>query len=154
MNRCDVAHRGRVHGSVCASLHLPLEVSVRKFQIWMLAGALVAMSTGRAMAQRRLAGRVTAATGEPLAAATVTVQGMPTGVTTGEDGRFQFGNVGDGSKVLTVRHFGYKRAVVTVTATQNEVNVALEKDVLQLESVVITGAATSVSSSNAAQAIT
>ncbi len=127
---------------------------MRKFSVSALACALLAIAASSASAQRRLTGRVTATTGEPVPSATVTVQGMTIGATTGADGRFTLANVGDGSKVVNVRRIGYKPATITVPATQNEVNVQLEKDVLQLESVVITGAATSVSSENAAQAIT
>lgn len=127
---------------------------MRKFHVLALAGAFLALATSAASAQRRLTGRVTATTGQALPGATITVQGSPVVTTSGEDGKFTIANAGDGSKVVIVRHIGYKRAVVTVPATSNEVNVSLEKDVLELEQVVVTGAATSVSSANAAQAIT
>jgi TonB-dependent starch-binding outer membrane protein SusC len=127
---------------------------VRKLYTLALAGAVLALGASSAAAQRRLTGRVLATTGEPLVSAAVTVQGTPLTVVSGEDGRFAFRDVGEGPKVLVVRRIGYKRTSVTVPATQNDVEVKLEKDVLELEQVVITGAATSVSSANVAQAVT
>ena len=126
---------------------------MRKLYACTMAGALLALVTTGAAAQRRLTGRVTATTGEALVSAAVTVQGTPLTAISGEDGRFTFRDVGEGAKVLVVRRIGYKRTSVTVPATQNDVEVKLEKDVLELEQVVITGAATSVSSANVAQAV-
>jgi len=118
-----------------------------------LVSALLALTTASASAQRRLTGRVTASTGEAIVRASVTVQGTTLTTTTGDDGRFTLSGVTDGSKVLIVRHIGFKRATVTVPATQNDVEIKMEKDVLQLQEVVVTGVATSVSRENAAQAI-
>jgi TonB-linked SusC/RagA family outer membrane protein len=120
-----------------------------------VAGALCLAVATSAFAQqvRRITGRVTATTGEPIARALVNVQGSPTGTYTADDGRFTIANAGEGAKVLTVRHFGFKRATVNVAAGQNDVTVQLEKDALELESVVVTGTATTVSSANAAQAV-
>ena len=119
-----------------------------------LAGALLALITTSASAQRTLTGRVTATTGEPIARASVTVQGARTGASTDDDGHFVLPDVGDGTKALIVARIGFKRATVTVSATQNEVDVKLEKDVLPLDEIVVTGIATSVSRANVAQAIT
>ena len=127
---------------------------MRKFYVFALTGAFLALAASTASAQRRLTGRVTSTTGEPLASAAVTVQGTPFTAFSGEDGRFVLANVGEGAKVLVVRRIGYKRTNVAVPATQNDVEVKIEKDVLQLEKVVITGAVTSVSSANAAQSVT
>lgn len=121
--------------------------------MYTLVGALLTLITTSASAQRSVTGRVTATTGEPIARASVAVQGTSIIAATNDDGRFVLPNVGSGSKVLTVRRIGFKRATVPITATQNDVDVKLEKDVLQLEEVVITGVATSVRRENAAQAI-
>lgn len=120
----------------------------------MLTGALLALVTASASAQRRLTGRVIATTGEPLASATVTVEGSSFSAMTGIDGRFALPSIGEGSKVLIVRRIGFKRTKAAIAATQSDVEVKLEKDVLELEQVVITGAATAVSSANLAQTVT
>ena len=127
---------------------------MRKFHLLALAGAFVALFSSSASAQRRLTGRVTSTTGQPVASAAVTVQGTPFTVYSGDDGRFVFADAGEGAKTLVVRHIGYKRVSVGVPAGMNDIDVKIEKDVLELEKVVITGAATSVSSANAAQSVT
>jgi TonB-linked SusC/RagA family outer membrane protein len=127
---------------------------VRKLYLFALTGALLALATSSASAQRRVTGRVTSNTGQPLSGAAVTVQGTPFTAYSGDDGRFTIADAGEGAKVLVARHIGYKRTTVPLPAGQNEINIQIEKDVLELERVVITGAATSVSSANAAQSVT
>ena len=125
---------------------------MRKFHLWMMVGALLATAASTASAQRRLTGRVTATTGEALANASVTVQGTTTGTYTTNDGTYAL-NVKDGPLSLVVRRIGYRRQVIPVTGNQSEVNVQLERDVLELEHVVVTGTATTVSSINSANAV-
>jgi TonB-linked SusC/RagA family outer membrane protein len=127
---------------------------VRKFHILAVAGALLALASTGASAQRRVTGRVTSNTGQPVSGAAVTVQGTPFTAYSGDDGRFTIADAGQGAKVLVARHIGYKRTSVPLAAGQNEIDIQIEKDVLELERVVITGAATSVSSANAAQSVT
>jgi TonB-dependent starch-binding outer membrane protein SusC len=117
--------------------------------------ALVALcATSVEAQQRRITGRVTAeGSGEPLAAASVTVSGTTLGAYTGEQGNFTI--LAPVTQVtLRVRRIGYQQKAVVVPAEQSEVNVTLERDVLQLETQVVTGAATSVSSVNAANDVT
>src|SRR5207248_266664 len=52
------------------------------------------------------------------------------------------------------RRIGYHRNTVSLSAAQDQVEVRLEKDILQLETQVVTGQATSVSSRNVANAVT
>lgn len=127
---------------------------MRKFQTYALVGALLALATTSASAQRRVTGRVLSTSGEALVGALVSVQGTPFTVQTGEDGRFVLANVSEGDHVLLARRLGYKRISVALPASQSEIDIKLEKDVLEIEKVVITGAATSVSSANAAQSVT
>jgi TonB-linked SusC/RagA family outer membrane protein len=54
---------------------------------------------------------------------------------------------------LLIRRIGYKRYLLTVPASQNTVEAPLERDVLELEEVVVTGVATGVSRQNLANAI-
>ena len=129
---------------------------MRKFNVLviaLLAGALFG-SDASAQEQRRITGRVTATgTGEALANAAVNVVGTAIGTYTAEDGSFQL-LVPQGDVSVLVRRVGYKRNTTRVLAGQSQLAVALERDVLQLEAQVITGTTTTVSSVNAANAVT
>ncbi|GLC25722.1 SusC/RagA family TonB-linked outer membrane protein [Roseisolibacter agri] len=104
-------------------------------------------------AQRRVTGVVTVAgSGEPLGAVTVQVVGTTTGTLTGDDGRFAL-QAPNGTSTLRVRRIGYQARTVVLAPGQSEISVALERDVLQLETAVVTGTATSVSRLNAANAV-
>lgn len=103
-----------------------------------------------AQAQRRVTGRVTTqGGGEPLAGASVQVVGTQIGQYSDEQGRFSI-LVPAGPQQLRVRRIGYRAQVVPVAAEQTELDVALVRDVLQLEAQVVTGAATSVARQNVA----
>ncbi|MFL5608999.1 MAG: SusC/RagA family TonB-linked outer membrane protein [Gemmatimonadaceae bacterium] len=115
---------------------------------------LTVLVSAEASAQRRITGRVTAATGEPVQGVNVKVQGTTIGTYTADDGRFTLINVPQGSQVVTARRIGYRREQAIVSATQDVVDFKLERDVLQLEAQVITGQATTVSTQNAANAVT
>ena len=112
--------------------------------------ALSANLAGAQQTQRRITGRVTAeGTGEPIVSAQVGVNGTAFVTTTGDDGSFAV-TAPLGDVRLVVRRIGYTRRDVPVAAGTSEVNVQLVRDVLQLETQVVTGAATTVSSLNAA----
>ncbi|GLC26030.1 SusC/RagA family TonB-linked outer membrane protein [Roseisolibacter agri] len=105
-----------------------------------------------AAAQRRITGRVTASTGEPLSAVTVQVLGTTAGALTNEQGQFTV-VVPQAGATLRFRRIGYQQREVALAAGQAEVNVALTRDVLQLEQVTITGNTTSLSTRNATTAV-
>src|SRR5579859_4616068 len=98
---------------------------VSKYRLWVVVGALLGLTT-QAHAQRRVTGRVTATTGEPVAQATVTVQGATIGTYTNEQGNYTIPNVPAGAQSLVVRRIGFKRTVAPVPASATEVNVQLE----------------------------
>lgn len=126
--------------------------SVKRF--WIGAAMLVAMipAVGRAQS-RRVAGTVTVqGSSEPVPGASVQVVGTTLGGVTDEAGHFSI-SVPAGSQQLRVRRIGYTARVVPVTAGDASVSVSLTRDVLQLETQVITGAATTVSSLNSANAV-
>jgi TonB-linked SusC/RagA family outer membrane protein len=127
---------------------------VRKLGFLVLTLLLTVLVSPDASAQRRVTGRVTATTGEPVQGVNVKVQGTTIGTYTADDGRFTLINVPAGSQVLTVRRIGYKRVTGILPATQDAMDFKLERDVLQLEAQVITGQATTVSTQNAANAVT
>lgn len=111
--------------------------------------ALALISTS-ATAQRRITGRVTEqGTNAPLPAAIVTVVGTPIGALSNEQGLFIL-RAPEGPVTLLVRRIGYKRETVSLAAADSDATVTLQRDVLQLETEVITGAVTSVSRRNAA----
>jgi TonB-linked SusC/RagA family outer membrane protein len=103
---------------------------------------------------RRVSGRVTIeGSGEPIIAASVNVVGTSLGTYTDDQGRFSL-NVPDGPTTLRVRRIGYTQKVLAVPAGATDANISLSRDVLQLETQVVTGTATTVSSANAANAVT
>ncbi|MBA3670882.1 MAG: SusC/RagA family TonB-linked outer membrane protein [Gemmatimonadaceae bacterium] len=120
--------------------------------LFLSAIALLVAGTAQAQ-QRRITGRVTAEEGgAPLGAATVSLAGTTTGTFTTEDGRFSISAPAT-TVTLRIRRLGYQQRNVIVQGGQNDVTVAMVRDVLQLEAQVITGTATVVSSLNAANAV-
>ncbi len=114
---------------------------------------LLALPLTNAFAQTRfVSGRVTTESGEPLAAASVGLIGTSTGTYTDDQGRFSL-TVPTGPVTIRVRRIGYVAKTVTVESSATTVAVALARDVLQLETQVVTGTATTVSSVNAANAV-
>jgi hypothetical protein len=99
---------------------------------------------------RRVSGRVTVeGSSEPLVAASVNVVGTSIGAYTDDQGRFTL-TVPDGPATLRVRRIGFVQKTVPIAAGDNDLTVTMARDALQLETQVITGAATTVSSLNAA----
>ena len=118
-----------------------------------LLAALAMLSASAAQAQsRRVTGRVTSEGNEPLAQVSVTILGSTAGTYTAEDGRFGL-NAPAGAFTIRVRRVGYVQKTVPVPAGQTAVDISMVKDVLQLEALVVTGTATTVSSQNAANAV-
>ena len=127
---------------------------MRKFEFWVLTLLLMVFVSAQASAQRRVTGRVTDEAGQPLSSATITIQGTVIGTQTGDDGRYALSNVPAGAQVVVARRIGYRRAVQTLPAGSDVMDIGLVQDLLQIETVVITGQATTVSSQNAANAVT
>ena len=125
---------------------------MKKFAYWAAVALSLATMSATAAAQRRVTGRVTSTTGEPIGSASITVEGTTIGVYSQVDGTFGL-TVPSGSHVLLVRRIGYRRVSVPLGAAQEQVDVRLERDALQLETQIITGTVTSVSSTNAANAV-
>jgi TonB-linked SusC/RagA family outer membrane protein len=116
---------------------------------------LLVLVSASAFAQtRRVSGRITVeGSGEPIVAASVNLVGTSVGTYTDDQGRFSL-NVPDGPATLRVRRIGYTQKTIAVPAGATDANVSLARDVLQLETQVVTGTATTVSSVNAANAVT
>ena len=123
--------------------------------IWIAAVLLAVIpSIGRAQTSRRVTGQVTAqGSANPVPGASVQVVGTTLGTTADENGNFAV-SVPAGAQNLRIRRIGYAARLIPVAANQTTVNVSLVLDALQLETQVITGQATTVSSRNAANAVT
>jgi len=117
---------------------------------------LLALVSASAFAQgRRISGRVTVeGSGEPLAATSVSVVGTSFGTYTDDQGRFSVNAPDNGPVTLRIRRIGYIQKTVAVPAGATESNIGMARDILQLETQVVTGTATTVSSVNAANAVT
>ena len=122
--------------------------------VLLAAAALLAALPANLQAQaREITGKVTVSgTGTPLPDATVSVLGQQVGVRTNEKGEYRL-RVPAGDVTVLARAIGYKRLSVRVAAGGSTADFSLEKDVLQLEGVVVTGQATTVDRRNASTAI-
>jgi TonB-dependent starch-binding outer membrane protein SusC len=122
---------------------------------WLLfAGLALLFAAPNASAQtRRITGHVVTTTGEPINAAHIQVQGATYTALSADDGSFTM-LVPEGSQVLQVRRLGYKRNDFVLSATATDAKIEMTKDVLELEQMVVTGTTTSISSVNAANAVT
>jgi TonB-linked SusC/RagA family outer membrane protein len=118
---------------------------------------LVATSLGArsARAQARIiTGKVTSAqTGAPIASATVSVLGTVVVAVTNDRGEYSLA-APEGAVNLLVKGIGFKRRQISVAVDQATADVALDQDVFNLEAVVVTGQATSISQKNLANAVT
>ncbi len=114
----------------------------------------VAMLPLRADAQARdISGKVTqAVVGTPIADVTVSIVGQQVGVRTNERGEFRM-RVPSGEVVVLARQLGFKRQTIRLGPSENTANFVLEKDVLQLEGVTVTGQATTTDRKVAATAV-
>jgi TonB-linked SusC/RagA family outer membrane protein len=102
---------------------------------------------------RRITGRVLDAVNhEPIPQATVLAVGTPIGTTTGDSGTFSL-QWPDRATGLSVRRIGYRQTTVTVDPGVNDVTVTLTRDILHLETQVVNGAATTISTRSSANAV-
>ena len=120
---------------------------MRRFLVYAI--ALGFAVGGTAQAQRReVTGRVTVGiSGRPLADALVAISGQAVGVRTNERGEFRI-TVPTGDVNLFTRAIGYKRVTKRVPAGTTTTDFVLERDVLELEGVIVTGAATTIDRRN------
>jgi TonB-linked SusC/RagA family outer membrane protein len=122
-----------------------------------LAMTLVLTLAGTSLARAQthvVSGRVySAATQEGLPGAVLSVVGGAQAAQADNEGRYRI-TLPETDVTLLVRALAHKRTEVRVSATQSTVDIALEKDPLRLEEVVVTGQATTVARQNAATAVT
>jgi TonB-linked SusC/RagA family outer membrane protein len=103
---------------------------------------------------REVTGRVTqAGTGAPIPDISVGVIGQLVGTRTNDQGEYTLRVPAAGDVSLATRAIGYKRAIRRVAPTESRADFALERDVLQLEAVTVTGQATTMESRHATSAV-
>ena len=124
-------------------------------RIWLSVTTLLLLVLVSASAQAQmheLTGRVTSANGQPLPGVLVAVVGQSTGARTNDRGEFRL-QVPNGDVTVIARAIGYKRGAQRISTGSTSADFTLERDVLELEGVVVTGQATSVERRNAATAV-
>jgi TonB-dependent starch-binding outer membrane protein SusC len=128
---------------------------VRSSPVFRVATLALVMLAPTARAQNReISGTVTVqATNQPVPDAIITLLGQAAGARSNERGQFRI-TVPAGEASLLVRALGYKRQTRVVSTSQNAVAFELERDVLQLEQVVVTGQSTTLEKRNATTATT
>lgn len=109
-------------------------------------------NTALAQGAREVTGKVMQTGGAPLQDASVAVLGQAIGVRTNEKGEFRL-RLPAGEITVMARAIGYKRVTAKVAAGQSTVSFTLDKDVLQLEGVTVTGVASTIEKRSAATAI-
>ena len=114
--------------------------------------ALAALLSQPVEAQRRLTGKVTEeGSSTPVPSATVQVVGGTAGALTSNAGTYTL-NAPAGAFTLRVRRIGYRAQVLQISASQTTADVALKKDVLQLDAVITTAQQGTLEKKNAATA--
>lgn len=125
---------------------------MQKFLVYAVVVCCAIGSTAQAQS-REVTGRVTVGiTGRPLADALVAISGQAVGVRTNERGEFRI-TVPSGDVNLFTRAIGYKRVTQRVASGTTTTNFVVERDVLELEGVIVTGAATTIDRRNSATAV-
>lgn len=109
-------------------------------------------NTALAQGTREVTGKVTLAGGGPLQDASVAIVGQAIGVRTNERGEYRL-RIPAGDVTLQVRAIGFKRVTARLAPTQVKADFALDKDVLQLEGVTVTGVASTIDKRNAATSV-
>lgn len=103
--------------------------------------------------ERTVRGTIRSAeTGESLGSVQVAIEGTNRGTIANEDGTFSL-TLPAGPATLVVRLIGYRTARVPIEAGQTQVEITLERDVLGLDEIVVTGRATGVQRRNLANAV-
>lgn len=103
--------------------------------------------------ERVITGTVTVAgTGQPISDAMVSIVGGAAITRTAADGQYRL-TAPSGNVTVLARAIGYKRQTKAIAAGVNTADFSMENDALQLESVVVTGQATTVDRRSAATAV-
>lgn len=125
----------------------------KNLQRGLLLFAVFLVSLSAAMAQFTASGHVADVNGDALPGATVTVAGLTgLGASTDLEGNFRISLPGNQAR-LTVSYTGYKSVTVEVSNSNPTADIRLDEDFAGLDEVIVTGLATNVKRSNAANAV-
>ena len=118
------------------------------------AAAIVAVLPLQADAQTRdITGKVTqVGTGQPIADVTISIVGQQVGVRTNERGEYRL-RVPSSEVLVLARQLGFKRQTKRVGSAESTADFVMDRDVLQLEGVTVTGVATTTDRRVAATAV-
>lgn len=126
---------------------------MRRFGVLIAFLGLWAVPALAAAQGRTITGHVTdAVTSAPLGRAQLSLKGTETGTLSKDDGSFTL-TLPTGDATLVAHLIGYRRREVVVPAGQTSVTIELDRDVLRLEAVVVTGQATGQERRNLANAV-
>jgi len=127
---------------------------MRRIPSLVLALVLGVLASGLVAQERTISGTVSdTLNGDRISGATILVQGTQVSAMTRGNGTFVLSGVPAGPVTLLVRSVGFRRAVVTVPASQGTIDVLLARDVFNLEELVVTGQATGTLRRNLANAV-
>lgn len=114
---------------------------------------LTAMTIATAWAQTRtVSGVIRDTNGQPIPGANVVIRGTARGTTTDAQGRYTLTDVPANAR-LQISNIGFVATEQAISSGQSVVDVRLTEDVSNLEEVVVTGLASSIKRSNAANAV-
>ncbi len=126
---------------------------MRRATLASLVASLAFVPAIAAAQTREITGKVTqSGVGTPITEATIGILGAQQGVRTNDKGEYRI-RVPSGDIQLLIRAIGFKRQSRLVASATSTADFELEKDVLQLEGVTVTGQATTVDRRNASTAI-
>jgi TonB-linked SusC/RagA family outer membrane protein len=126
---------------------------MRRILLFAVAAIFFAVPISARAQTREVTGKVTSQeSGQPVADAIVTQLGQAIGARTNVEGVYRL-RVPSGDVSILVRVIGFKRQSVLIPAGTSTHDFSLEKDVLELEGVTVTGQATTVDKRNASTAI-
>jgi TonB-linked SusC/RagA family outer membrane protein len=117
-------------------------------KVLLLPAAIAFLLTGASLAKAQsvtFSGRVTSSDGQPLAGASVGITDLEVGAVTNEQGQYTFtaraARATGRTLIVVARHIGYKPARYTARISTDAVqhDFSLERDVLHLNEVVVTG---------------
>ncbi|HSM17804.1 MAG TPA: carboxypeptidase-like regulatory domain-containing protein, partial [Gemmatimonadales bacterium] len=127
---------------------------MRRILSLVLTLVLGVLASGLVAQERTISGTVSdTLNGDRISGATILVQGTQVSAMTRGNGTFVLSGVPAGPVTLLVRSVGFRRAVVTVPASQGTIDVLLSRDVFNLEELVVTGQATGTLRRNLANAV-
>ena len=118
---------------------------------FMLAGML--LFSASVMAQFTVKGSIQDASGEPLIGVSILVKGTTSGTISDLDGMYDLNIAAGESATLIFSYTGYSTQDVTVEKGTSTKDVVMVDDIAQLDAVVVTGLASSVSRRNSANAV-